>query len=415
MTVLEYSHVYTFSKRFIVNENQLGEHGKRVRRRLLELDISDEDFLQRFFERHGDDVESDLKSEETFGPARYEEALQSWIETAEKDHYYYGSERSSRVQEGNIPPKKSRRARKPKDIAGVWERQEALARYLEGVASEEEKIISFRREFLSGRLLSREEALTFLSSPSTIAEGSRTVFKMLRMNPLERILDSNYQMEEGQDDRGLYRKLMWTSGSTKKVRALDVTPSRPIFPGNVVTSDDLRGLRAQGGRVTIFPHPHEENRFVLARQNSVIAHMVDIVERALQGYPISLDRGVWFILTGEFIPEDPVRIRYMTVQHPDFGRTTFTLEVEAWLPPEEVLDQYRHTQSQVLGKTPRSPKRKALNVFEFVNRHKGKSWGELFELWNEQHPNDRFKDRSHLWTSYTRTLHSHLAIPERTP
>jgi hypothetical protein len=58
----------------------------------------------------------------------------------------------------------------------------------------------------------------------------------------------------------------------------------------------------------------------------------------MTGYPISREMGVWFILTGEFVPQDPVPIRYMTTRWPDVvSRTTITLEVESWLPPEEVL------------------------------------------------------------------------------
>jgi hypothetical protein len=396
-----------------VNGGRPREHEKRLRNRLLASGIDDETFLRWFFAEH--DVERELGPAVAEGSAWYKDVLEGLVEAAEARYKAYVLGRAGEVREGKIKPKRTKRIPQPNDIAGVWERQEALARHLKGMASEDERIIRFRREFLSGRLLSTTEAQIFVSSPYAARENSHTGYKMLRMNPLERILDSNYETEEGQDGGGSYRKLIWGPRRSSKIRPLAATPSRLIFPGDDVTSDDLRALRVHGNPVTILPHPREGNRFVLAKQNSVIAHMVDIIERALKGYPISLEMGVWFILTGEFIPEDPVRIRYMTVQHPDFGRTTFTLEVEAWLPPEEVLEQYRYVQSQVLGKTPRSPKRKALNVLEFVNRHKGKSWGELFELWNEQHPNDRFKDRSHLWTSYTRTLHSHLVAPERTP
>lgn len=125
----------------------------------------------------------------------------------------------------------------------------------------------------------------------------------------------------------------------------------------------------------------------------------------MRGYPISREMGVWFILTSEFVPEDPVRIRYMTTRRPELmSRTTITLEVESWLPPEEVLEQYRHAQSRILGKTPRSLKRRTLSVIQFVNQHRGKSWRELFDAWNEAHPRLHFKDRSHLHTTYTRAV-----------
>jgi hypothetical protein len=132
----------------------------------------------------------------------------------------------------------------------------------------------------------------------------------------------------------------------------------------------------------------------------------------LDGFPISRGKGVWFILTGEFIPENPVRIHYVTtMQLYLLKRTTITLEVESWLPPEEVLEQYRHAQHQMRGGTPRFLKRRTVDVFEFVNQHKGKTWRELFDAWNEAHPSQRFRDRSHLCTTYMRALDTIASPP----
>ncbi len=81
------------------------------------------------------------------------------------------------------------------------------------------------------------------------------------------------------------------------------------------------------------------------------------------------------------------------------------------LPPEEVVEQYRHAQNEILGKRPRSLKRDTLAVFEFVNQRKGRSWREVFEAWNEEHPpHQRFKDRSHLYTTYDRAIKNLAAI-----
>jgi hypothetical protein len=125
--------------------------------------------------------------------------------------------------------------------------------------------------------------------------------------------------------------------------------------------------------------------------------------------------GVWFILTGEVVPEGPVRISYVTLRQPGLTRTTITLELEGWVPPEAVLEQYRHAQREIFGKTPRSPIAKTLNVFEFVNRHKKeKAWRELLEAWNAEYPFWSFKDRSHLYTSYDRAL-EYVASPADLP
>ncbi|MDF2702369.1 MAG: hypothetical protein K0S10_1313, partial [Rubrobacteraceae bacterium] len=153
-----------------------------------------------------------------------------------------------------------------------------------------------------------------------------------------------------------------------------------------------------------FPHPREEDRLVIAREGSVIAQLVGLAEHSLEGYPISPEMGAWFILTGMFEAQDPVRMRYLTYERSEFSRATLTLEVESWVPPEEVLKQYRHAQNELLGKRPRSLKGRTLAVFEFVNRNKGGNWSELFETWNKQHPRWRFKDPRHLNTVYTRAV-----------
>jgi hypothetical protein len=384
-----------------VNNNRASDYKKEIHHRLLASGIDDEMFIKRFFERWGDDIQSDLTSDEAFGPARYEETLESWTDMAEKDFQHYELDRPVEVQEGKIRPKKrkSRRVRKPRDIAGVWERQDTLARYLKEVASEDRKIIRFRERALSGQLLSEEGALAFLSSPLMTDQS----FLELWRNGIS-LLEKSHLLEEETDEYGRYRWLVVEGRCTRKVRPLAAKGSELVYPGDALRAQDARGLR--GGGAIFFPHPREEDRLVIAREGSVVAELLRLAEKVLVGYPISPEMSVWFILTGEFIHQDPVRMRYVTYSRPEFSRTTITLEVESWLPPEEVLEQYRYVQRETLGGTPRSLKRKTVTLFEFVHRHKGKSWGELFDAWNKAHPakGQRFRDRSHLFTTYKRAL-----------
>ena len=390
---------------FFVNKNPARDYKKDFLHRLWATGMRDEEFSERFY--HGEEVERSLKSEDAADPARYEQERDQLVSEAVRRYELYWPARpdyirEEGIQEGRIRPKKRRQPRKPKDVAGALERQEVLAHYLAEVASKDERITSFRKDVLSGRVLSREEALTFLSSPLAAA-------KKPRGRSLDRLLDLSYRVEEGQDDWGPYRKLVWGRRRSSKARPL-LTTTKLIFPGDVVTSDDLRIVRR--GHAIVFPHPHEENRFVVAGTGSIIADIASLAEDTLKGYPISKERGVWFILTGEFVHEDPVRISCRTIQLPELmSRTTITLEVESWLPPEEVLEQYRHAQHEVIGKTPRSLKRDTLAVFKFVNQRKGKPWRELFEAWNNEHPpSQRFKDRSYLYTTYTRAVENIAGI-----
>jgi hypothetical protein len=392
-----------------VNKIWEKNHRKEFIYRLWASDVRDEAFIERFYE--GEEVERSLRTAENCG--YYEEELGTLVDLAVEHYERYGIASLGRIperdsQEGNIPPKKRRRSSKLKDLAGAWERQEALAQYLAGVASEDESIISFRKNVLSGRVLSEDQAMTFLSSPLAAARGKRASFKLLRINPLDRILDTSYEVEERQDDWGHYKKLVWGRRRSSTIRPL-LAGRRPLFPGDSVTLDTLRILRR--GRAIVFPHPREESRFVVAAQNSFIGQLVNLVEKRMGGYPISREMGVWFILTGEFVAEAPVRIRCTTTRRPELlSRTTITLEVESWLPPEEVLEQYRHAQHEIVGKTPRSLKRRTLAVFEFVNKHKEKSWRELLEAWNKEHRYERFEDRRHLYTTYTRAVENIAAV-----
>jgi hypothetical protein len=386
--------VFTLMAWSFMDNNQLSDYEKKLHHRLLALGMRDEEFLRTFFERWKGDIEGSPEDE-----------LESWIQTAEND-YHHWFVRSGRVQQGDISPKKTpkkkRRIRKSKDIAGAEERQAALGRHLAHAVSEYDTIKSFRKNFLSGRLLTEEEALTFLSSPLATAK-SHAVFKMLGTDPLKQILDTNYQVMEDQDDSGPYRKLVWGSGRSSTVRPLGIVATKLVFPGDVVTQRVLHGLRLRRDRAVILPHPCEEGRFVVAQPGSIIGDAVRLAQVSLDGFPISREKGVWFILTGEFIPENPVRIHYVTIQSPELlKRTTITLEIESWLPPEEVLEQYRHAQHQILGGTPRSLKRRTVDLFEFVDQHKGQTWRELFDAWNETYPSQRFRDRSHLYTTYMR-------------
>jgi hypothetical protein len=380
-----------------------------------EAGVKDERFLERFLETYGDDLERELGRQAAEGLEAYEAELDFWLrDKLMKDYETYKSLWQAHVSSGEISPKKGRASPRRSGISGIWERQEAFARYLQGVASEDGEVIRFRERILLGRLLSGEEALIFLSSPLAAAKAHAD-FKLLRVNALEALLDTEYHLEDKQDDSGPYKKLIKGHRSSYTLRPLGVVATRQIFPGDVVTYDDLRGLRLREDRAVIFPHPREEGRLVLARPGSVIGNAAGIVEDRLKGYPLSLEMGVWFILTGEFIPQDPVRMSYLTHRRPTaFSRTTLTLELESWVPPEEVAKQYRHAQSELLGRTPRSLKARTLAVFEFVNQNSGRDWAELFKVWNKEHPRWRFKDPRHLNTTYTRAF-EHIASPDRIP
>ena len=134
-----------------MDSNQMNDHEKELRHRLLAAGISDGEFLERLFKRH--DVRRSLQNASNRGPAAYEEELEVLVEIAEDDYHHYGLAWFGHTQGGDIPPKQKPKTRqkagKAKDTAEAWERQEALGQYLARVASENGRITDFRKNCLA--------------------------------------------------------------------------------------------------------------------------------------------------------------------------------------------------------------------------------------------------------------------------
>jgi hypothetical protein len=77
---------------------------------------------------------------------------------------------------------------------------------------------------------------------------------------------------------------------------------------------------------------------------------------------------------------------------------------ESWLPPEEVLKQCTHAQQELLGKTPRSLKRKTLNVFKLVPKTRVSLGVYPWKYATKNTPAKNSKYRSHLYDTYARAF-----------
>ncbi len=81
----------------------------------------------------------------------------------------------------------------------------------------------------------------------------------------------------------------------------------------------------------------------------------------------------------------------------DPERGTVTMEVEPWLPADQVARMYRDAQRRMLGKEPRSVSADSLRLLEFAEEEKpGLSWREAMELWNERNPDRPYSDRGNF-------------------
>lgn len=113
-------------------------------------------------------------------------------------------------------------------------------------------------------------------------------------------------------------------------------------------------------------------------------------------YPWPLRDAAWFALTGEPPEIEPIRIS---------GRESdgmYNIAFAPWISEKTIRLAYRSVQvgdNRPLGS-------KSLNAFRFVDEQTElgqiPKWTELTAQWNEQHPNDKFTDRSALRRAYKR-------------
>jgi hypothetical protein len=108
---------------------------------------------------------------------------------------------------------------------------------------------------------------------------------------------------------------------------------------------------------------------------------------------------IWYVLTGQTPRLRPVRVRAdgkYPVEHYVPFQYDLTLSVLPWVPAKEVERAYRTAQKQLLEETPRETGVRILEVVQFWweqfrSRGPMPSWSAWFELWNQAHPEKKFK------------------------
>ena len=380
-------------------------------------EINDQEWLERFFASH-EDLERDFRSYKAVGGPLLDEWLVELAAEARRHYeaYYDPKYDDPETETGEIRPRRQHKSKKSSNTAEPWDRQEALGKYLARFAEDHPDIQRFREELLGGTTLNAEEARELISSPYA-ASRPLSFAKRHGRNALRCPLS----IQDTEDEDGWPYRSVTVRGKTKafsfEIRPLMRTASKGlIFPGDVVEPWDVRTQqwlpdRNAEPRVFLFPHPEEKSHYVAATEKSVLAVLARLSEQRLRGYPISPEKGSWFILTGEFIPTNPVRIFYENLKHPNFQHSTITVEAESWMSPEEIAEHYRYAQKQILGKTPRSLEAKSLDVFDFVNRNKGKTLDERLRVRNKKNPTCRFGQRGHFYHAYKRDLRK-IASPD---
>lgn len=372
------------------------DYRAEVKQRLMAEGVLDDSFIETFLDQEGD-LTPELENASNEGPAHVEDTLRGIVEAAKERLHYWkaGDTLGARSESGEIRPKRKYKRRSGRQTADAWERQEAAARYLAG------RMHPNGSALIGGKLLCSEEAAALLDSP--LAASYPTAF--ISRYGLDAMLNPAVVEE---DAKGLYKVVRAQRGSetrTFKIRSLGYsTLGLAVFPGDKL--GPLEAVARPTTKVKYVASPRDPNQHIATRANSVLARLARAADR-LGGalHPISPENALWFILTGEFVPEPPVRIKWEQASaHGWYKRTRISIEVEGWLTAEEVAAQYRHAQRQVFGRTPRSLAAKSCALLDFARENSAETWQEIYERWNKEHPAWRFKQVGHLHQLHKRAL-----------
>jgi hypothetical protein len=130
----------------------------------------------------------------------------------------------------------------------------------------------------------------------------------------------------------------------------------------------------------------------------------DISRSLVTRYPWALKDAAWFVLTDE-----PPKVECLKIQD-DKARGRYMFTFASWVSEKTVRFAYHRVQP----KDNRPLSTKGLAAFRFVDEYtepgRTPKWAELTRRWNEQHPEDKFRDRSALRQAYERAR-ERLAYP----
>ncbi len=370
-----------------------------VTERLKTEGIVDEEFIELFFKEQGD-LEPEFRTAAEDG--HVESTLQAIVDAAKSRYQYWsagdGATRQLRTESGEIRPKRQYQRKRKTEKADAWKRQEAVGRYLV------DKFRPSGSRLLGGKLLTVEETANFLSSPLAAEYPPEFV----GLHGVSALL-APIVIEEGEDDKSAYKvvKMHGERGPQAfKIRPLGrALEGFPVFPGDTVSARIGAVVLRPVSEISYIAHPHKPGESIATKKESVLAALAGYAKGGFHGYPISPEKALWFILTGEFVPSDPVKIGYQSSFAPGYlKRTRITIEVEGWITAEEVADHYRHAQKQVFGGIPRSLDAKSLAVLEFVGRNREKTWQQRLEAWNKEYPAWHYNQPGHLLQKHKRVL-----------
>jgi hypothetical protein len=207
------------------------------------------------------------------------------------------------------------------------ERAEAFEEYLAHIATADPRVYRFRERMLGGRLLTPEQARSFVHSPAT-RFFTRGLFEQCGI-PL---VGHSVELE------GYERK---REGARVKRRAV-VRVEPPGVSQVVQTSRSPQGLA--------FVNENGRADYVEVWNQSVLDRLRKLSGSLAAGYLWQEAQATWFVLTGTVPAVPPVRAWRQPKVHMRYSYDTITLEVATWVPPQVVQAAFREARRQLWGK-----------------------------------------------------------------
>lgn len=192
---------------------------------------------------------------------------------------------------------------------------------------------------------------------------------------------------------------------------------QPMSPELVEAYLDSPDARGSGSR----PFQAGESMPLLKYHNRRISHDLHVwpnspldklrilAEKLAQSYPWEPAQAAAFVLEGLIPLATPFMLRLPQTRHEGRPRRAkLIMEVDLWMPADDVLRAYREVQRKVLPGHNRPIAGRSIALVNFVMRHRPATWASLLARWNTEHPGQVYANYRSFRNAFERASRSLL-------
>jgi hypothetical protein len=281
---------------------------------------------------------------------------------------------------------------------------------------QESEIARFRRDFLSGHLLTKQAAHAFSNSPLLAICSLEDLHEEkipIAEHQSELLSVVEDRSESGSQFLRLHLHVEWKGGE----KDVSIThepefwpPMKEIleFPVDFLTTfPDITETKHRpwetsthkAREIEVFPH-------------SVLGNLKHVCEVVTRFFPWTESQTAWFTLTG-MVPEvPPLRLSESMRGNPDYSYDQVKILVQPWVSGKTLLRAFTYLQRQIYGDLPDKKllSEKVMRVFTFVNELRTSAprmtWEAMHHAWAEKYPDDCYANSANFYAAYDRALDS---------